>query len=52
VEAGQLAVIGAAFLFVGWHCANRTWYRSRIVVPASAMIACTAVYWTIERLVY
>src|SRR5712692_2870573 len=50
VEAGQLAVIGAAFLFVGWHCANRTWYRSRIVVPASAAIAVTAVYWTIERL--
>ena len=50
VEAGQLSVIGAAFLLVGWHCANRTWYRSRIVVPASSLIACTAVYWTVERL--
>jgi hydrogenase/urease accessory protein HupE len=50
VEAGQLAVIATAFLLVGWHCANRTWYRSRIVVPASAAIACTAVYWTIQRL--
>jgi hypothetical protein len=50
VEAGQLAVIGAAFTIVGWHCANRVWYRSRIVVPASVLIACTAVYWTIERL--
>jgi hydrogenase/urease accessory protein HupE len=50
VEAGQLAVIGAAFTLVGWHCANRDWYRSRIVVPASALIACVAVYWTIERL--
>ena len=50
VEAGQLAVIGAAFMLVGWHCANRAWYRSRIVVPLSALIACTAVYWTIERL--
>jgi len=50
VEAGQLAVIGAAFAIVGWHCANRAWYRSRIVVPASVLIACTAVYWTIERL--
>lgn len=50
VEAGQLAVIGTAFLLVGWHCANRTWYRTRVVVPASAMIACMAVYWTIERL--
>jgi hydrogenase/urease accessory protein HupE len=50
VEAGQLAVIGAGFLLVGWHCANRPWYRSRIVVPASMIIACTAVYWTIVRL--
>jgi hydrogenase/urease accessory protein HupE len=50
VEMGQLAVIGAAFLLVGWHCANRDWYRSRIVVPASMAIAVTAVYWTIERL--
>jgi hypothetical protein len=50
VEAGQMTVIAAAFLFVGWYCAHRTWYRSRIVVPASAMIACTAVYWTIQRL--
>jgi hydrogenase/urease accessory protein HupE len=52
VEAGQLAIIGAAFLLVGWHCAHRAWYRGRIVVPASAMIACTAIYWTIERVAF
>jgi HupE / UreJ protein len=50
VEAGQVAVIGAAFLLVGWQFVDRVWYRARIVVPASALIACTAVYWTIERL--
>ena len=50
VEAGQLAVIGVAFMLVGWYCANRDWYRSRIVVPVSMLIACTAIYWTIERL--
>jgi len=50
VEAGQLAVIGTAFALVGWYCSNRTWYRNRIVVPLSILIACTAVYWTIERL--
>jgi hydrogenase/urease accessory protein HupE len=49
VEAGQLAVICSAFILVGWYCANRRWYRSRIVVPVSALIACTALYWTIER---
>jgi hydrogenase/urease accessory protein HupE len=50
VEAGQLAVIGAAFVLVGAYCADRVWYRRRIVIPASMAIACTAVYWTIQRL--
>ena len=50
VEAGQLAVIGTAFALVGWSCAHRAWYRSRVVVPASMLIACTAVYWTLQRL--
>jgi hydrogenase/urease accessory protein HupE len=50
VEAGQLAVIGAAFLAFGWHCANRSWYRGRIVIPASTLIAFTAACWTIQRL--
>jgi hydrogenase/urease accessory protein HupE len=50
VEAGQLAVIGAAFLLVGWYCGSRAWYRRRVVLPASAVIAATAIYWTISRL--
>ena len=51
VEAGQLSVIAGAFLLIGWQFAGRTWYRSRVVIPASMMIACTATYWTIERIV-
>ena len=50
VEAGQLAVIGAAFLLVGWYCGTRDWYRRLVVVPSSAVIACTAAYWTLARL--
>lgn len=50
VEAGQLAVIAAAFLLVGWHCSHRDWYRRRVVVPVSVMIAATAAYWTVARL--
>ncbi len=50
VEAGQLAVLGAAFLLVGWYCGKRQWYRRFVVVPASVLIACTAAYWTFERL--
>jgi hypothetical protein len=49
VEAGQFAVIGGAFLLVGWQ-SDRLWYRQRVVMPASLLIACTAVYWTVERL--
>jgi hypothetical protein len=49
VEAGQFAVIAAAFLLVGWQ-REQVWYRRRIVMPASLMIACTAAYWTVERL--
>jgi hypothetical protein len=50
VEAGQLAVIGVAYLLAGRHFANRSWYRAWFVNPASALIACVAVYWTFERL--
>lgn len=50
VEAGQLAVIAAAFLLVGYWFGDRSWYRRRIVVPASALIACAGVFWTVERL--
>jgi hypothetical protein len=50
VEAGQLAVIGATFVLVGWYCGRQQWYRRLVVVPASAIIACTALYWTFERL--
>ena len=48
VECGQLAVISVAFLLVGWF-RNRPWYRRVIVIPASLMIAATALFWTVQR---
>ncbi len=48
VEAGQLAVIALAFGAVGWW-RNRSWYRQRVVVPASLAIAATGLYWAIQR---
>jgi hypothetical protein len=50
VEAGQLAAIGAVWMLVGWWAGPRAWYRRFVVVPASMAIACTAIYWTIERI--
>jgi hypothetical protein len=48
VEAGQLAVIGLAFLAVGLF-RKRTWYRQAVVVPASLAIAAVGIYWSIQR---
>ena len=50
VELGQLTVIAAAFLLVGFWFQDRAWYRARLVVPASIFIACLGLYWTLERL--
>jgi len=49
VEFGQLAVIAACLVLVGW-CRNRSWYRSAVVIPGSLAIAVTGLYWTWERI--
>jgi len=51
VEAGQLAVIGSAFLLVAYWHRSKPWYRGRFVVPASLAIAATGVFWTVQRIV-
>jgi len=50
VEGGQLAVIALAFLGVGYGFRNKPWYRTRVVMPLSALIALTGSYWMVERL--
>lgn len=50
VEAGQLAVIGLAFLLIGWRWSGQSWYRARVAIPASLLIAATALFWTVGRL--
>lgn len=49
VEAGQLAVIGLAFLVLGLPWRAAPWYRRRVVVPASLAIAAVGLYWSVER---
>jgi hydrogenase/urease accessory protein HupE len=49
VEAGQLAVIATAFLLVAWWAHMRPWYRNRVVVPASVVIAATGIFWMVQR---
>jgi len=49
VEAGQLTVIAAAWILVACWAQSRPWYRYRFVMPASAMIAATGIFWTVQR---
>ncbi|MDW3225671.1 MAG: HupE/UreJ family protein [Paracoccaceae bacterium] len=48
VEVGQLTVIAIAFACVGWF-ARKEWYRTRIAVPASCVIAAVGAYWFVDR---
>jgi hypothetical protein len=50
VELGQIAVVIIAMLVVGWF-RKRTWYRSVVVVPASAGIALCGIAWMVQRLI-
>ncbi len=49
VELGQVAVIALAFALAGWF-RSRSWYRARMVMPASATIAVVGCYWAAVRL--
>jgi hypothetical protein len=52
VEGGQLTVILAAFLLFGLPFRRKPWYRTRIVVPGSLMIAAVGLYWSIQRVFF
>jgi hydrogenase/urease accessory protein HupE len=49
VEAGQISVIAAAWLLVACWARAKPWYRYRFVMPASALIAATGIFWTVQR---
>ncbi|QEP44012.1 HupE/UreJ family protein [Ectothiorhodospiraceae bacterium BW-2] len=51
VELGQLAVIGLGFITVGYWFGQRAWYRQRVVIPASLLIAMVGGWWLLERTV-
>jgi hydrogenase/urease accessory protein HupE len=48
VELGQLAVLGLAFLALGWW-RNHPQYRRRVVLPLSLVIALMGLYWAVSR---
>jgi len=48
VEGGQLTIVVAAMLMTA-PAAGKSWYRQRVVVPASLAIAAIGLYWTVTR---
>jgi len=52
VELGQLTVILTAWFLLAKWFGNKPYYRKRIVVPLSAIIAVIAAYWTVQRLFF
>ena len=48
IELGQLAVILGAALTFGWF-RSKPWYRARLAVPASLVIALVGLAWAVER---
>ena len=51
VELGQLFVLFTAAI-LAWHIRNKSWYRKRVQVPASLMIALVGLFWFMERVFY
>lgn len=49
VELGQITVISLAFIAVGAWFRHKPWYRARISLPASALIATVGAWWFFER---
>lgn len=48
VEGGQFAVIAAAAAATWWAW-KKPWYRQRVVIPMSALIACMGIFWAVQR---
>jgi len=52
VELGQVTIIVAAYFLLGKLFGNKPYYRKRIVIPLSIVIAAIAAYWTVERVFF
>ncbi|TWB82498.1 HupE/UreJ protein [Nitrospirillum amazonense] len=54
IELAQLSIIAAAYAAVALVCVSgrqrdKPWYRRRVVIPASSLIAATGLFWTVQR---
>ena len=51
VELGQLVIILISWLIIGKWFYQKAWYRQRIIVPVSCIIAIISLYWIYERMI-
>jgi len=49
VELGQLTIILFLYFAISLPFSKKIWYRQRIVIPVSIVVALIAAYWTIQR---
>lgn len=49
VELGQLTIIAICFALVGIWFGEKPWYRQRIVIPGSLVIALIGAFWFLQR---
>jgi len=52
VELGQISVILFTYFLVSKWFSTKTWYKQRIVNPVCTFIACVAMYWVIQRILF
>jgi hypothetical protein len=45
-------VIATVFLLLTLPFRKRTWYTGQVVYPVSVLIACVALYWTVQRVFF
>lgn len=50
VELGQVCVLVVCFLAIGYWFRQKSWYRQRISIPLSVIIAGIGLYWFLERI--
>ena len=50
VEIAQLFIILILYFGIAYWCKNKAWYKTKIVYPISSLIACIALYWSIDRI--
>ncbi len=52
VELGQISIIIALWWLIGKWFHKKEWYKKRIVIPVSVVIAIISFYWIIERIFF